>query len=97
MFRSLGAWDFRPGHTAGHKWERKGRRLPSSLFPDGLTWDKLSEALKRVIESAASEILNGTVRMVFLRESARFASVTAFDPKGAEMMRTHQASRASQE
>ena len=64
--------------------------ITQAFFPDRSAWDKLSRALKGVIDEEAFELFSGTTSLPFPAGKHRCVAVKVIDPRGNEVMRVHQ-------
>jgi adenine-specific DNA-methyltransferase len=63
--------------------------ITQAFFPDRTAWEKLSKALKGVIDSEAFDILSSTISMPFPAGKHKCVAVKIIDPRGNEVMRIH--------
>ncbi|HPQ15179.1 MAG TPA: DNA methyltransferase [Bryobacteraceae bacterium] len=63
--------------------------ITQAFFPDRSAWDKLSRALKGVVDEERFEALSGTVSLPFPAGKHKCAAVKVIDPRGNEVMRVH--------
>ena len=63
--------------------------ITQAFFPDKSAWQKLSKALKGVIDEDRFEALTGTTSLPFPIGKCKRAAVKVIDPRGNEVMRVH--------
>jgi len=63
--------------------------ITQAFFPDRSAWEKLSRALKGVLDPERFEALSGTVSLPFPAGKHKRAAVKVIDPRGNEVMRVH--------
>jgi len=63
--------------------------ITQAFFPDRSAWEKLSKALKGVVDPERFEALSGTVSLPFPAGKHKCAAVKVIDPRGNEVMRVH--------
>ncbi|MGA2624229.1 MAG: site-specific DNA-methyltransferase [Bacteroidota bacterium] len=69
--------------------------ITQAFFPDKSAWDKISRALKGVIDEDRFEALSGTVSLPFVPGKHKRVAVKVIDPRGNEVMRVHKFSKSS--
>jgi adenine-specific DNA-methyltransferase len=63
--------------------------ITQAFFPDRTAWDKLSRALKGIVEPERFAALSGTVSLPFPCGQHKTVAVKVIDPRGNEVMRLH--------
>ncbi len=63
--------------------------ITQAFFPDRSAWEKLSRALKGVVDEDRFEAFSGTVSLPFAAGKHRTVAVKVIDPRGNEVMRVH--------
>lgn len=63
--------------------------ITQAFFPDRSAWDKLSKALKGVVDSDRFEAFSGTVSLPFPPGKHKCVAVKVIDPRGNEVMQVH--------
>ena len=63
--------------------------ITQAFFPDRTAWDKLSRALKGIVEPERFAALSGTVSLPFPAGQHKAVAVKVIDPRGNEVMRLH--------
>ncbi|HSX78093.1 MAG TPA: hypothetical protein VLQ80_05925, partial [Candidatus Saccharimonadia bacterium] len=63
--------------------------ITQAFFPDRTAWDKLSRALKGIVEPERFAALSGTVSLPFPSGQHKTVAVKVIDPRGNEVMRLH--------
>ena len=63
--------------------------ITQAFFPDRTAWDKLSRALKGIIEPERFAALSGTVSLPFPCGQHKTVAVKVIDPRGNEVMQLH--------
>jgi adenine-specific DNA-methyltransferase len=63
--------------------------MTQAFFPDRTAWDKLSRALKGIIDPERFAALSGTVSLPFPAGEHKTVAVKVIDPRGNEVMRLH--------
>jgi adenine-specific DNA-methyltransferase len=63
--------------------------ITQAFFPDRSAWDKLSRALKGVIDEARFDALSGTISLPFTPGKYKRVAVKVIDPRGNEVMSIH--------
>jgi adenine-specific DNA-methyltransferase len=63
--------------------------MTQAFFPDRTAWDKLSRALKGLVEPERFAALSGTASLPFPAGEHKTVAVKVIDPRGNEVMRLH--------
>jgi adenine-specific DNA-methyltransferase len=63
--------------------------MTQAFFPDRSAWEKLSKALKGVVDPDRFEAFTGTTSLPFSAGQHKCAAVKVIDPRGNEVMRVH--------
>ncbi|MGE3540185.1 MAG: site-specific DNA-methyltransferase [Candidatus Tectimicrobiota bacterium] len=67
--------------------------MTQAFFPDRTAWDKLSRALKGIVEPEHFATLSGTVSLPFPPGQHKTVAVKVIDPRGNEVMQLHRLER----